>query len=196
MPSKLTPAEPADDPRVSAARFCLAAVATALLVLLVGCGNPPPPAEEADLSPPLEVTSDQPPPVFEFPAETRTDDPTLNEFIGQVFAVCRVGRYEDYRLLHSAYLQPLSRDSFRQYWEKVASITVESVVPLAHAEESADPDRPAWKVTAHITFGPDSDPPERTIRFVISREGQRWVLGQAPSDTTDEAAVTPVETPG
>lgn len=158
--------------------------AVAIAAVVAGCNSAPPPEEAPDLSPPLEQSSDQPPPALEFPASARTEDASLNTFIEQVFEVCRVGRYEDYRLLHSRYVQPLRRDSFKEYWERVGAITVQAVVPLPRVEDDTDPDQPAWMVTAHVSFEPGCDPLERQLRFVISREADRWVLGRGPASAT------------
>jgi hypothetical protein len=157
-----------------------------LAVAMVGCEPTRLPEEETDFSPPLKETSDQPPPVLSFPATARTDDPSLNEFIEHVFEVCRVGQYEDYRLLHSRYEQPISRDKFKEFWERVKSITVQDVEPVSAGDAGAEANEPAWKVTAHVVFEPGSKRAKRDIRFVVTREGQRWVVGRQPADVSDD----------
>jgi hypothetical protein len=159
---------------------------------LCGCKPTREMPEEADISPPLVDSSDEPPPVLDFPAAVRTDDLSLNEFIEHVFEVCRAGRYEDYRLLHSRYEKPLSRASFKELWERVESITVEGVEALPDELGREDGARPNWRVTARMTYLLDEEMAERRVRFVVSWEGQRWVVGRPPTDgTTRPAEETP-----
>jgi hypothetical protein len=184
-------------------RWVWPAVLCVVVLIVTGCGRPPEEAQESDVSPPLIDVTGEPAPTFDFPVACRTDDASLNAFIERFFSACSEGRYEDYRLLCSRYTQPLSREQFRQSWDRVQSVHVIEVAPRA-SDVPTDPGDAsggrkdskslAWKLTARVAFDETVQPSERTVGVVIFYEEGQWVLGR-PSETLPTSAPASPEEP-
>lgn len=129
--------------------------------------------------------------LLEFPADLRTDNAGVNEFVERAMRVCAAGNYDDFRLLWSAREEPLPRRDYEQGWHAVTRVRIRAVekVLLVSAEEAkqnkAEPEA-VFAVCAEVLLDPQRmegrSEPKRTAVVLIVREADGWRLTRAPKE--------------
>ena len=112
-----------------------------------------------------------------FPVDKRTDDASLNDFVGKAMDVCSKGDYDGFRQLFGTAYQPTERRQFKRIWGAVREIRVERV----HVGRS---DPPEYYVHAEVIWRkPDKHRRlSRSVVIMAYQEGGQWRIGSAPRE--------------
>lgn len=119
-------------PATTCAMIGTLGLACTFVVAAVGCRRP----EEVSATPPGTFTSIAPghSEVLSFPAEFRSDNEAVNDFVTRSMKVSAAGDYEAFRLLWSVHDEPISQQEFMEGWRAVREIRVKALrkVRLTH----------------------------------------------------------------
>lgn len=168
------------------ARSACTVLCAALLAAGTACRRAPEPPEPEPTAqePQIHLPHDRPPPQFEFPAEVRSRNESLNRFIEDLREICQRGEYRRYRLAVSRRVDPLSEEQFRAAWLGTAKVRIEAIRRLPDT-----PDLPEGGYGVLVRVIPRENSEffigERLIGVLVFQEDGRWVTAPAPPEVRD-----------
>jgi hypothetical protein len=138
-------------------------------------------AAPSSMEPLLDLTRA---PKFVFPVESRSFDPTLNQFIDHFARVCLDGRYSEFRLLYTRRLDPPPSRHFVSMFNAVREIRVialEKLPPIPTIEG------PVYRLEAEYELEDYAvkESPRKRLHVAVIQEDGAWVIAPLPRGSAE-----------
>jgi hypothetical protein len=125
----------------------------------------------------IDVDSVEEKPEIIFPQAVRSNDESLNDFLQHFTEVCLAGEYDNYRLLVSRQIEPVSKQQFEKTYRRVHHVEINLIRELPKISELP---YPLWLVESAVHIRPPTEEPVRNLQVLIFKEDDKWVMAPAP----------------
>ena len=135
----------------------------------------------------IDVSDIQDRPEIVFPKEVRSDDESLNAFLQHFTEVCLAGEYDEYRLLVSRQIEPVSKQQFEKTYRRVEYVEINLICDLPKISELP---YPLWLIESIVHIRQPTEEPLRRLQVLIFKENEKWVMAPAPRALRQALAAT------
>jgi len=125
----------------------------------------------------IDVAKVEDKPEIIFPKAAHSTDESLNAFLQRFTEVCLAGEYDQYRLLVSRQIKPVSKQQFERTYRRVEYV---EITKLRNLPKISELPYPLWLVASTVHVRLPTEEPVRHLQVLIFKEDDKWVMAPAP----------------